>query len=193
MSSIEAGSTRVLKAFLAGANAQYREAGLGEYQLRLRADGSVHAPDAPPAGQARAGAAAAAAPGASAASGAATGAASSSPAGPADAARAGAAATPAGAAPTLAQVDSPSADSVRLTWQPVPGAARYGIWQDGQLIGSVPNPSFAAQIAANATSVIQIDAELAGGRRSPRTPAVQVSRSGDGRVQARVAESTAAT
>lgn len=179
MSSVESGSTRVLKAFIAGTNATYREAGLSEYQLRVRTDGSVDAPNAPAAGQARAGArSASAAPAGTAAAGS---------------AQTGAATTVAGAPPTLTKVDAPSTDSVRLTWEAVPGATRYGIWQDGQLIGSVPDPSFVAKIAANGSSTLEIDAELAGGRRSPKTPAVQVARTGEGPVQAQVAQAAQAT
>jgi hypothetical protein len=158
---------RAYKAFIAQANASYRAAGLSEYQMRIKSDGSVDMPDHPKLGRGKATASA-------------------------RGAKAGAGSIPAGDAPALTQVTAPAPDTVQLTWNPVAGAVKYGIWQDGTLIGTVPNPQFTATIAPGSSSTIAIDAELPSGTRSPRTPAVNVSRAGDAAVQASVGNDAAA-
>ena len=153
----------VYKAFIAQANASYRAAGLSDYQMRIKGDGSVDMPHHPKLGK-----------------------------GGARSARAGAGNIPVGDAPSLTQVTAPAPDTVQLNWQPIAGAVKYGIWQDGKLIGTVPNPQFTATIAPDSASEISIYAELPSGKRSPRTPAVNVSRAGTAAVQAAVGNDAAA-
>lgn len=190
MSSVSGTSLAVLKSFVASANAQYREAGLGEYQMRVGRDGSVTQPDHPKAAaftspakgdaagttapssaqptaatqQATAGAAAAA-PGAAAASAAPTGAVKRS-----------------GPAPKISGLAQGGADAFKLSWAAVAGAKQYGIWQDGVLLGHVPSPSFAGQVAQGASSTIQVDAVLANGSRTALTTPLRVARGADGKL-----------
>ena len=180
MGSMSGESLGVLRSFIAGANAQYRAAGLGEYQLRVKSDGTVDVPDRPapsfPAPDAAGSAAREqATAGAAAQTGAPPTASAAPPAGAATAA-------PAGAAPKITGLQQSGADAFRLAWAPVQGAVRYGVWQDGVLIGSVPKPEYAASLAVGASGTIQIDAELAGGKRSAKTPALVASRGADGKL-----------
>lgn len=164
---------RVLRQFIAGANAQYRAAGLDEYQLRVRRDGSVVVPRRTP--RLRAGSAAA--------DQARTGATSAAPAtAAAPAAAAAPGSTRSGPAPRPTDLKQVGADAFRISWQPVEGAKQYGIWQDGRLIGHVSSPSFAAQLADGASGIVQIDAVRADGTRSALTPALRVTRRPDGSV-----------
>lgn len=160
----------VLRQFIAGANSQYRAAGLGQYQMRVARDGSVSVPRRPPptfrppqpvAGtapqQASAGAAATAGPG-----------------------------TPArrsGPAPKVVDLRQSGADAFQIEWQPVAGARQYGIWQDGVLLGHVPSPRFAGTLASGASGTIEIDAVRADGTRTELTRALRVSLAGDGRIR----------
>lgn len=170
-------SLTVLRQFVAGANAQYRAAGLGAYQMRVSRTGTVTVPRRPKAAfrspqgteragaeQARAGARARPAP---------TG--------------TGAAATPVsratsrtGAAPAVTGLRPTGQDSFDLAWAPAPGAVRYGIWQDGRLIGHVPSPRFIGVLAAGSAGVIQVDAVREDGTRSELTRPLRVHRGADG-------------
>lgn len=160
----------VLRRFIAEANAQYRAAGFGD-QMRVRRDGSV-ANVAPRVGAAAAGrrrdqeAAQQAAAGAAAAG--------STSAAPTTAQRSG-------AAPAITK-RAPTADGFQLAWAPIPGATRYGVWQDGELLGHVPNPAFAGSLAAGGAHVIQVDAERADGTRSAISTPIRVGRTAQGQV-----------
>jgi hypothetical protein len=159
MSAMSGDSLSVLRGFISAANSQLRAAGLGEHQMHVSSTGKVTTPDAPsPTFHSKAGAAGPAA--------SSTGAKQSS---------AGASKV---AAPQPTGVEHGGADAFRISWKPVPGATSYGVWQDGKLIGSVTEPAFAGQLAANSKGTIQIDAVLANGTRSARTPALVVTRPG---------------
>ncbi|MCW2962232.1 MAG: hypothetical protein JWM90_2619 [Thermoleophilia bacterium] len=197
MSTISGASLSVLKSFINGANAQYREAGLGEYQMRVDGGGRVTTPNAPAAGsrtpsatgtasaeQATAGAAAAAAPASSAA-----------PAAEAAASTGPAAAAPAGAAPKIVDLQQGADGAFTLKWEAVEGAKQYGVYQDGKLLGHVPSPAFAGKLATSTGGTIQFDAVRADGTRTPQTPALVVARSKDGKLSFEVpgAQAAAAT
>ena len=174
----------VLKGFIAQANESYRNAGLAEYQMKLDKHGNVTIPTVrararavPAAGEA--------APDQATAGAAATGAAHA----------AGTAAPTAGAAPATTSNDvkrsgaapaisglAPTADGFALEWKPVTGAKQYGVWQDGVLLGHVPNPTFAGAMAAGAGGVIQIDAVLANGARTALTKAIRIGRDASGKL-----------
>ncbi|MCW2927926.1 MAG: hypothetical protein JWM86_1894 [Thermoleophilia bacterium] len=179
----------VLKSFIGGANAQYRAAGLGEYQMRVAKDGSVTIPHRPTpafkvpaatgdaaADQAAAGASATGtAPAAGAAAPPAGASAGATPPVPADVKRTG-------PAPKISGLQQGGDNAFKLAWAPVAGAKQYGIWQDGVLLGHVPSPSFAGQVAANASSTIQVDAVLANGSRTALTKALKVARDSSGKL-----------
>ncbi|MCW2921230.1 MAG: hypothetical protein JWL76_1104 [Thermoleophilia bacterium] len=165
----------VLKGFVAQANESYRNAGLGEYQMKLDKHGNVtiprgHARAVPSAG--------AAAPEQATAGAAATGTAPSAGAAPAattaDVKRSG-------AAPAISGL-KPTADGFALEWKPVAGAKQYGVWQDGVLLGHVPSPKFAGAMAPGAGGVLQIDAVLANGTRTALTKAIRIGRDASGKL-----------
>lgn len=149
-------SLRVLRNFMSAANAQLRLAGLGEHQMKVSSTGKVTTPDAP----AKAFKSKAAPAAGSTAS-----------------TQAKAGATAAGA-PTPTGVQKGGDDTFRITWSPVAGAKAYGVWQDGALIGTVTDPQFAGQLAASSKGTIEIDAVLADGTHSARTPSLVVARDG---------------
>jgi hypothetical protein len=153
MSSISGPGAQVLRGFIAAANAQYREAGLGEYQMRLRSDGTVSTPDAP-------------APEFEQPSSTGTAASEQAAAGASEAARSG-------DAPTVTSLQQ-SADGFALRWEAVADAKAYGIWVDGQLVGTVPEPAFDGTLAAGASGVVQVDAVRADGTRTALTEPLQV-------------------
>lgn len=175
MQSVANTSRSVLTSFLAAANAQYREAGLGQYQMRVARDGSVSMPHRPrPTFKAP-----------SAGGDAASAQASDGAAATAEAIkRSGAAPTVRGAA---------TADGFQLQWSGIQGAKDYGIWQDGVLIGHVPKPSFIGKLAAGAAGVIQIDARRADGTRSELSTPLRTVRGADGRVELQEPSATSAT
>jgi hypothetical protein len=165
-------SMKVLRGFVAAANAQYRDAGLSQYQMKLDRDGNITVPRSRSKGfkpvpgtgsaaaeQASAGAAPAAPP-----AGAATGAAP----------RSGAAPKPNGLTRT--------ADGFAMKWEPVAGAKQYGIWQDGALLGHVTSPQFAGALAAGSSGVIQVDAVLANGARTELSPPVRIALDASGKL-----------
>jgi hypothetical protein len=159
MSAMSGDSLSVLRGFVSAANAQYRAAGLGEHQMRVSSTGKVTTPSAPdPSFKDKA---------SPASSTTQTSAAKQSTAGAAQV-----------AAPQPTAVENGGTDAFRISWKPVAGATAYGIWQDGKLIGSVSQPSFAGQLAPDSKGTIQIDAQLANGARSARTPALVVTRTG---------------
>lgn len=169
--SISATSNTVLKSFIAGANAQYRDAGLSQYQMRLQKDGTVTVPGRPaPKFQPAAASGSAAAE--QAVEGAAPGAAAPGAAGP----------KRTGPAPVVVDLAQGGADSFKMTWKPVAGARQYGIWQDGVLIGHVPSPSFAGQLAQGGSGVIEIDAVRADGTRTALTRALRVTRTAQDKI-----------
>lgn len=173
MSSVAATSNIVLKNFLDGANAQYRSAGLGQYQMRLQKDGTVTVPGrpAPEFGAPRGTG--------SAAADQATAGAAPAPAGPA------APAGPvkrAGPAPTISVLEQSAADAFTMGWKPIQGAKQYGVWQDGKLIGHVANPTFAGNLAAGASGTIQVDAVRPDGTRTALTRVLRVARTPDGKI-----------
>lgn len=174
-------SMTVLKGFIAQANESYRNAGLGEYQMRLDKHGNVSIPQV----RARARsmpAAGAAAPAQAAQGAAATGSATQGSAGAAPTAHAAPGAVKrAGAAPAISGL-KPTADGFALEWKPVAGAKQYGVWQDGVLLGHVPAPKFAGTLAAGAGGVIQVDAVLADGTRTALTKAVRIARDASGKL-----------
>ncbi|MBC7459745.1 MAG: hypothetical protein H7287_00130, partial [Thermoleophilia bacterium] len=141
---------------MAAANAQMRLAGLGEHQMHVSSTGKVTTPDAP-AKVFKTKAAGA------------TGSTATTQA------KAGARAA---GAPTPTGVHAGGGDTFRITWAPVSGAKAYGVWQDGALIGTVTDPQFAGQLAAGTNGTITIDAVLADGTRSARTPSLVVTRDG---------------
>lgn len=167
---------QVLRTFIGAANKQYRDAGLGQYQMRVERNGTVTIPrsqagfKAPSASgsaaadQAKAGAAPQQAPSAGAAPGA------------------GAKVKRSGPPPKVVDLQQGGPDAFKIAWQPIPGAKQYGVWQDGTLIGHVTSPSFAANLAAGASGILQIDAVLATGARSNLTRALRVTRTPEGRI-----------
>ena len=168
MNSMSGESLTVLRSFVAGANAQYRAAGLSEYQMRVDSRGRVSTPNRPPP-EFRTPATTGAAASEQATAGAAAG-----------TAPAGQAAPAAAAPPVVTDLKPVGADSFSLTWKPVAGAAKYGIWQDGTLVGHVTNPAFGAQVAAGKTGTFQIDSVTASGARTAKTTALRVRRGTDG-------------
>lgn len=182
----------VLRGFVAGANAQYRAAGLGEYQMHVDSKGRVSTPNAPapkfkPVSGTGNAASAQAADGASASSS--TASASAAPAGDAPAA------ARAGAAPTLTGL-KPTADGFTMTWQPVKGATKYGIYVDGKLVGHVPKPTFTGTIPAGTGGVMQVDAVAANGTRTAMTAPIRLDMDASGKLSAsdpNAAEQGAAT
>jgi hypothetical protein len=166
----------VLRGFIEASNAQYRDAGLGQYQMRLERDGTVTIPhrSAPafkvPAGVGGSAAGQAAAGAAQTAAGPTAGAAPADP-------------TPrSGAAPTVTSV-APTATGFALRWAAVPGAAKYGIYVDGALVGHVPKPSFDGTVAAGSGGVIQVDAVTKTGARTALSSPMAISRAADGKLQ----------
>jgi hypothetical protein len=159
-------SLSVLRSFVAAANVQYREAGLAEYQMHVGKHGEITVPGAPhPKFHSKASAAP---------SQAAAGAAAVDPTG-ADVKRSG-------EAPKITDLKQGGTDQFKLGWAPVAGAVKYGIWQDGVLLGHVTDPSFAGQVAAGATGTIQVDAVRADGTRTALTQALKVSFGADGKL-----------
>ena len=169
----------VLRGFIAGANAQYRAAGLGQYQMHVDASGKVSAPGAPaPRFKPVPGTGSAAPDQASAgASGATTTSAPTAGAAPA----AGPARS--GAAPKLTAL-KPTTDGFAMRWDPVAGAKRYGIYVDGTLVGHVPKPAFDGKLTAGSGGVVQVDAVRADGTRTALTPAVRLDRDASGKLVA---------
>ena len=173
MSTISSTSNAVLRSFIAGANAQYRDAGLGQHQMRVARDGTVSFPNrpspkfkSPPAS------------GDAAATQASDGASPST-------ANQGAQPAPApikraGAAPAVKS--AATADGFQLAWPAVPGAKTYGIWQDGVLLGHVTKPSFTGTLAAGARGVVQVDAVRADGSRTDLAAPLRIMRGSDGAV-----------
>jgi hypothetical protein len=176
MSAMSGESLSVLRNFVAAANAQYREAGLAQYQMHVRADGSVTVPGAhSPAFHAKA----KVGPAASASAGAAS---SQAAAGAAKVDPTGANVKRSGPAPKITDLQQGGTDQFKLGWAPVAGAVKYGIWQDGVLLGHVTDPSFAGQVAAGATGTIQVDAVRADGSRTALTRALVVAHVADGKL-----------
>jgi hypothetical protein len=174
-------SLTVLRGFIEASNAQYRTAGLDRYQMRLHDDGTVTVPDSRPrefkpvpgtggssGAQARAGArqTGAAPPGMAASPGPAT----------------DGAAQRTGAAPLFTSLKATSS-GFALRWEPVPGAASYGVYVDGQLVGHVPRPAFGGSLAVGAGGTIQVDAVAADGTRTHLTAPMHVSKAAPGRLQ----------
>ena len=187
MSSLAAATANpTLARFIEGANAQYRDAGLGQYQMRVQRDGSVDVPNAPRA-KFRSPAPSAGTSGEAAPAQADAGAAQVSP----DAAQV----KRSGAAPTISDLQQGGTDAFKMTWKPVEGAKQYGIWQNGVLLGHVPQASFAGQVPSGGGGTIQIDAVRADGSRSELTKALVVGRGSDGKLtfSAAGAAGTAAT
>ncbi len=179
MSSISGPAAAVLRGFIAAANAQYREAGLSDYQLKLRSDGTVTTKHRH-AARFKAQSAASSSGTQQASDGAAATTTTSS----------SAAMTRSGAAPTISSL-KPTDTGFALQWQAVTGAKQYGIWIDGALIGTVTNPQFAGTLDKGSSGVIQVDAVLTNGTRTALTTAVKLTRGSDGTVQA--SDPTAAT
>jgi len=182
-------SMRVLRSFISGANAQYRSAGMGDFQMHVHKDGSVTQTHrtAPEFKQPSTTGAAQAQAGASSSGSAAPGSASTSSPSPAPAPS-----TATRGAPTISDVKKVGADGFALTWSPVAGAAKYGIWQNGVLAGYVTSPSFAGSVATDTKSVLQIDAVTAAGVHSARTGALQVTRAANGAIFFAAAQAQAA-
>ncbi len=93
---------------------------------------------------------------------------------------AAATATAATEPPTIRGLQPTKNFGFTLHWQPVAGAVRYGVWQDGRLLGTVPSPSFSAQVGTGNAAILEIDAEFADGRRGPRSPLVAIRRGATG-------------
>jgi hypothetical protein len=167
-------SNEVFTRFIDAANKQYRDAGLSQYQMRVERNGTVSVPHSgfkrpntsgSAAGdQARQGASPQKAPSAGAA-----------PADPAKVKRSG-------AAPKVVDLQQGGADAFKIGWQAVAGAAKYGVWQDGVMIGTVTDPSFAANLAPGASGIIQIDGIRADGTHTALTRALRVTRTADGKI-----------
>jgi hypothetical protein len=176
MSAMTGPSMKVLRGFVAAANAQYRDAGLDQYQMKLDRDGNITVPRSrskrfkpvPGTGTAAADQASTGAAPATRPSGAKTGAAPG-------------AAVRSGAAPKLNGL-APTADGFAMKWAPVAGAKQYGIWQDGVLLGHVPSPQFAGALTAGSGGVIQVDAVLASGARTELMPPVRIARDASGKL-----------
>jgi hypothetical protein len=172
---------QVLRAFVASANEQYRAAGLHRHQLRMTdlgdIDESTSAGSSPRHH-------AAAHPNRSRRGNA------GSTTGPSQA-RAGAQAARTGPAPTISGMGRSGNEAVQLTWNPIAGATKYGVYHDGKLIGTVSDTKYAAQLAPSSSAHIQIDAVLATGARSPLTAPVQVARDAAGSLNVRSAQSSA--
>lgn len=179
MTRISGPGLSVLRGFIAASNEQYRKAGLGEFQMRVDSHGRVTTPrrrtprfkPVPGTGsaaseQAAQGARVRAAPAAA-------------PAGTATAQPAAAT-----AAPTFTSL-KPTRDGFSMTWQPVQGAAQYGIWIDGALVGHVPKPAFAGTLDAGAAGVVQVDAVLANGSRTQQTAPLGLVRDAAGKLSVR--------
>ena len=179
MSSLSGPSLTVLRGFVAQANESYRNAGLGEYQMKLDRHGNVTIP------RVRARARAVPSAGAAAPEQATQGAATPRTAPAAGAAPSAGAASGtvkrAGAAPAISGL-APTADGFALEWKPVAGAKQYGVWQDGVLLGHVPSPKFAGALAAGAGGVLQIDAVRADGTRTALTKAIRIARDASGKL-----------
>lgn len=169
-------SMTVLKGFVAQANESYRNAGLAEYQMRIDKNGNVTIPKV--RARARAVPSAGAAAPEQAVQGAAT--TGQAPTGAAPSSSDGAVKR-AGAAPAISGL-APTADGFALEWKPVAGARQYGVWQDGVLLGHVPNPKFAGMLAAGAGGVLQVDAVLANGTRTSLTKAIRIGRDASGKL-----------
>jgi hypothetical protein len=173
----------VLRGFVSASNAQYRRAGLDEYQMRVHADGRVTVPNRPDpefnpvkgtgsaaAQQAQAGAAQ-------------QGAAPSAGAVPSGAAAPGdGGAARAGSAPRFTSL-KPTPKGFALRWEAVPGAEKYGIYVDGALVGHVPKPSFDGTVGVGTGGVIQVDAVAADGTRTQPTAPMHVARVKDGTLE----------
>lgn len=93
-------------------------------------------------------------------------------------------AAPAGAAPTatpatplqpplLAMIRPIAPGVTGIAWKPVAGAASYGVYANGKLLGHVKNPAFAGHIAASGATM-QFDAVDAQGNRSERSTPTRV-------------------
>ncbi|MCW2955847.1 MAG: hypothetical protein JWO69_716 [Thermoleophilia bacterium] len=177
MSSLSGASMQVLKSFIAGANAQYRAADLGEYQMKVDGSGRVTTPNAPRPGEAPTTSVAMAPQGSAAPQQAAAGAAAAAPSG----------AAPAGAAPRITDIQQGANNAFKLSWAPVDGAKGYGIYENGKLLGHVTDPSFAGQVAAGSRGDIEIDAVRADGSRTAKTPALVVAVGTDGKLAIDVA------
>lgn len=171
--SIRQTSNVVLKGFIAGANAQYRDAGLSQYQMRLKRDGTVDVPGRPSPRFRSPAANGNAAPEQATAGAAPV---------PVPAPGAGAPIKRTGPAPTVSDLAQGGVDAFKMAWKPVEGAKQYGIWQDGQLIGHVPSPAFAGQLGPGGSGVIQIDAVRADGTRTALTRALRVTRTPDNKI-----------
>jgi hypothetical protein len=158
MSDMSGDSLRVLRGFVSAANAQLRAAGLGEHQMRVTKGGQVTTPSV--VAELKAKAAALPASGSSNGSAQATRGASTI------------------GAPVATSLQSSGSDAFRITWGAVQGATRYGIWQNGALLGYVTDPRFAGNLAAGSSGTIQVDAVLATGAHSAKSAALAVSRAG---------------
>jgi hypothetical protein len=175
MTRIAPTGNEVFTRFIAAANQQYRDAGLGQYQMHVRSNGTVDVPHS------RAGFKAPSSSGSAAGEQAKAGAAQPAPS-------AGAAPAPAanvkrsGPAPQVVDLKQGGVDAFKIAWKPIAGAKQYGVWQDGALIGHVTDPSFAANLAPGASGIIQIDAVLANGTRSALTRALRVTRTPDNKI-----------
>lgn len=148
----------MLRGFIAGANAQYRAAGMGAYQMHVARDGSVTTPNRPRSGFKPVKGTEHAA-----------------------ASQAAAGATQVAAAPKLSGL-KPTANGFEMTWGAVSGATKYGVWVDGKLAGHVPKPSFAGTLAASSAGVLQIDAVRADGTRSEATAPIRIAKDGAGKL-----------
>jgi len=155
MSSISGPARGTFERFIEGANAQYREAGLAEHQIKLDRNGQVQLP---PASRTRFKAPS-----------------TSGSAAPAQASASAANVQRSGAAPKVSDLQKSGANGFALSWQPVAGATKYGIWQDGALIGHVTDPRFAGTVSNGSGGSIQVDAVAANGTRTQLTKALTVS------------------
>lgn len=140
-------STIVLRRFIAGANAQYRAAGLSAHQLRVDDDGTVHAArfDSSRTPRSMAG---------------------RDSMSVRDARR--------GASMQVTSRRSTGGGGFEVAWRPVTGAKRYGVYQDGVLLGHVPHPRFAGTVTSGMAGSLRFDAVLPSGVRSARSSPVRV-------------------
>lgn len=160
MTAITGPGRDVLERFVEGANAQYRAAGLAEHQIKLDRRGQLVLPGASRTRFRTPSASGSAAPEQASASAAAI--------------------RRSGAAPAVSDLKQRGTDEFQLAWKPVQGAARYGIWQDGKLMGHVTDPSFAGKVASGTSNVLQVDAVRADGTRTALTKPLKVTQGPSG-------------
>lgn len=188
----------VLRGFIAKSNEQYRKAGLEEFQMRVERDGSVTIPTRAARSQAvRARANAAAAQATAGAAQATTGSAQASsgavPSAPTQASTtSGVSDVPrTGAAPQITAM-KPTKAGFNMSWKPVTGAVKYGIWVGGSLIGEVPKATFIGTIEPGSGGIIQVDSVAKDGTRSELSRALVVARTSSGELQVQDAATVAA-